>query len=151
MEITVKNRFTKDTPRKLRLVADAVKRMPALKARDSLTFINKAAAKPILKTLNSALAIVKEKGLEADQFKLGAVRCDQGPRIKRRLMKSRGQSTLIQKRMSHLTLTITDEIFKEKIKKQDTRNKQIRNISNSKPQTLNSKEIQNIKPENSKS
>lgn len=121
MEITVKSRFTKDTPRKLRLVADTVKRMPALKARDSLTFINKAAAKPILKTLNSALAIVKENGLEADKFKLGAVRCDQGPRVKRRLMKSRGQSTMIQKRMSHLTLTITDQIFKVETTRINTR------------------------------
>lgn len=108
MEITVKSKFIKTTPRKIRLVAGAVKYKKATEAASLLKFINKEAATPIYKTLKSALAIVKEKQLEEDKFILSGISCNQGPRIKRQIMKSRGQSSLIQKRMAHLILTISD-------------------------------------------
>jgi len=116
MNITVKAKFIKTTPRKLRLVADGVKYKKALEAADILRFINKSAAKPILKALNSALAIIKEKSLEDDKFYLSRINCDQGPKLKRRVFRSRGRATAISKGMSHLTVTLSDDWFDKDFK-----------------------------------
>lgn len=66
--------------------------------------------------LNSALAIAKENDLETDQLTIKSVYCNEGPRIKRRQVKARGRSDLIKKRMSHMTLVISDEVKNSKIK-----------------------------------
>jgi large subunit ribosomal protein L22 len=116
MNIIVKAKFIKTAPRKLRLVADGVKYKKALEAADLLRFINKSAAKPILKALNSALAIIKEKSLEEDKFYLSRINCDQGPRLKRRVFRSRGRATAISKGMSHLTVTLSDDWFDKDFK-----------------------------------
>lgn len=116
MDITVKTRFLKDTPRKLRLTATAIRGMKVADAAATLAFVSKAAASPLRKSVVSAMAILKEKGLDEEKFSIKMVRSDQGPRLKRRIMKSRGQSSLVQKRMAHLTLTISDEIIDRKLR-----------------------------------
>jgi large subunit ribosomal protein L22 len=108
MDIRVQEKFIKTTPRKMRLVATELKSKSARFAYDSLKFVNKAAAVELGAALKSALAIVKEKDLSEEAFTIREIRCDMGPRLKRRIMKSRGQSSLIQKRMCHLTLIISD-------------------------------------------
>lgn len=110
MEIKVKSRFVRTTPRKLRLVAAVLKNQPAVDAKAKLKLLNKHAAKPIILALSSALAIAKERDLDAEKFVVVGIRCDQGPRLKRRIMKSRGQASQIQKRMSHLSLIISDDL-----------------------------------------
>jgi len=108
MDIRVQEKFIKTAPRKMRLVATEFKSKQARFAYDSLKFVNKAAATELAAALKSALAIVKEKDLVEDAFTIREIRCDMGPRLKRRIMKSRGQSSLIQKRMTHLSVTISD-------------------------------------------
>lgn len=109
MDIKVQGRFLKTTPRKLRLVAEGVRNKPAKASLDMLKFLNKAAAKEMGDAIKSALAIVRERDLNEDDFTVKELRLDQGPRLKRRIMKSRGQSSLIQKRMTHLSLIISDD------------------------------------------
>ena len=120
MDITVKTRFLKDTPRKLRLTASVIRGMKVANAAATLAFVSKAAANPLRKSVVSAMAILKEKGLDEEKFSIKMVRSDQGPRLKRRIMKSRGQSSMVQKRMTHLTLTISDEITTKESKRRST-------------------------------
>lgn len=117
MEITVKEKYLKTTPRKLRLVADQFKNKPAKDTAEILTFVNKAAASKLRSAILSALAIAKEKDLDGEKFKIKEIRCDQGSRLKRRIMRSRGQSSLIQKRLTHLTIILSDQLNEKVAKK----------------------------------
>ena len=126
MDITVKAKFIKTTPRKLRLVASGLKHKKAVEAAEILRFINKAAAGPMLKALNSALAIVRERSLQEEKFYLQQINCDQGPKLKRRVYRSRGRATAIEKKMSHLSITLSDEQFIEKTKNKSEKGREIK-------------------------
>lgn len=109
----------------MRLVANLIKGMGAVEATNRLPFLNKGAAGEVNLTLKSALGIVKEKDLEADKFYVSRILCDLGPRLKRRIMNSRGRAAQVQKKMCHLTIIISDEKQNDqKIKNKDTKKHQ---------------------------
>lgn len=58
--------------------------------------------------LKSAIAIGKENDLDLSKLYIKSVYCSEGPRLKRRQVKARGRSDAITKRMSHITLMISD-------------------------------------------
>jgi len=116
MDIKVKSLYLKVSPRKVHPVMYSLRGQNPLQAKAKLNFVNKKGAKMLVDLLNSALAIAKENDLETDQLTIKSVYCNEGPRIKRRQVKARGRSDLIKKRMSHMTLVISDEVKNSKIK-----------------------------------
>lgn len=119
MDIKVKSSYLKVSPRKVRPVLYGLRGQNAEKALTQLHFTNKKGAKFMYDLLKSALAAAKENDLERDNVFIKSVFCGEGPRLKRRLIGSRGRSNPILKRMCHLTLTISDtaEGMPEKVKK----------------------------------
>lgn len=111
MEVIAYAKYLKVTPRKLRLVASAVARLPIETARVQLSLLNKEGAKPILLALNSALAnAIKNNNLEEKNLKIKSIIIEEGARIKR-MDKSHGarfNRGLKQKRMSHIKVILTD-------------------------------------------
>ncbi len=108
------------SPRKVRLVVDLIRGMGIKEARQQLTFSRKAAAGPVLKVLNSAIANA-EHNLKADtaDFKVMEAFVNDGPTMKRFQPRAHGRATPLRKRMSHITITVgngKEDAVKEVVK-----------------------------------
>ncbi len=56
MDINAEAKYIRISPRKVRLVVDAVKDLPPGEALTQLNFLSKGAARPVAKVLKSAIA-----------------------------------------------------------------------------------------------
>lgn len=96
-------------PRKVRAVGDLVKGLSVNEAEAQLMFERRRAAKALLKLLRSAVANAKHaKGIDADRLYIEKLTVDQGPMLKRYLPRARGMVNTIQKKMSHVTLVLSE-------------------------------------------
>lgn len=98
------------SPRKVRLVVNLVRGMSVVQARHQLMFLNKGAAKPVLKVLESALAnAVNNNQMNADSLKIVDAFVDEGPTLHRFMPRAQGRATPLRKRSSHITFVVGDE------------------------------------------
>lgn len=109
MEVKAKGRFIKTGPRKLRLVCRLIKNKKLKEAETQLRFLKKEAASPLLSLLKSAEAAAKEKDLKVEDLYIKEIRVDEGPSLKRWLFRSRGRASPIKKRMSHISLVLSEQ------------------------------------------
>lgn len=125
MEIKASLNYLRIAPRKVRLVTDLIRGMEANKARATLQFLNKRAAAPVLKLLNSAIANAQKnfdlKEEEVQQLYIKKIIVDEGPKLKRWMPVSRGTAHPIQKKTSHITLILDEKPKKDKTKKDKTK------------------------------
>jgi len=101
--------FLKDyrqPPRKVRLVADLVRGKKVDEALESLKFINKRAAEPFAKLINSALANAISQGADPKSLIVKKVAVDKGSVLKRFMPRARGSASRINKRNSHVTVLL---------------------------------------------
>ena len=120
MKTVAKFRYLRIAPRKVRLVADQIRGKRVEDAQTILRFVIKRAAHPMLKTLNSALAAAKEQfDVEEADLYIAKVTVDEGPKLKRYRARARGVAGKIQKKTSHISITL-EEIKKGKAKKKET-------------------------------
>ena len=94
------------TPRKLRLVADMVRKMMPSQAIQTLQFTNKAAAVDLLKAIKSALANAKDNS----NLSFKHLEINEAIKIKRGRPAPRGRMRPYKLRMSHIRITLTDEV-----------------------------------------
>ena len=99
-------RYLRIAPRKTRNVADLIRGLSVNDAEAQLTLLRRRPAKPLLKLLRSAVANAKNNKLNADHLFVKEIRVDGGPMIKRYLPRARGSASPIQKKMSHVTITL---------------------------------------------
>ncbi|MBU2566124.1 50S ribosomal protein L22 [Patescibacteria group bacterium] len=110
MEVTAKLRRLRMAPRKIRLVAGLIRRMPVRQAETQLKFLNKAAARPMLKLLQSAIANAENNfKLNVDDLWINHLMVDGGMTIKRFRPRAHGRAGMIRKRTSHITLILSDD------------------------------------------
>lgn len=100
-------KYIRTAPRKMRLVADAIRGRNVEEARNILNFARKRAAHTLVKVLNSAVANA-ENNHELDPERLFVWRCwvDQGPAIKRFIPRARGRASGVKKYTSHVTIEL---------------------------------------------
>lgn len=108
MEYQTTIKYVRTSPRKLRLVADAIRKLNVLHALRSLAHVSKHAAGPLLDALLSALSNAKAHGGEIRALRFKTLEISQGPALKRWHAVSRGQAHAFKKRMSHIRVTLTD-------------------------------------------
>ncbi|MBI4005700.1 MAG: 50S ribosomal protein L22 [Gammaproteobacteria bacterium] len=102
-------RYTRLSPRKLRLVADQIRGLPVDRALNILTFSNKKSAAVIKKVLESAIANAEHNdGADIDVLKVKSICVDAGPTMKRLRTRARGRADRILKRSSHITVMISE-------------------------------------------
>jgi len=108
MAFTAKHRFARIAPRKARLVMDLIRGRAVDDALAMLSFSKKRAAVLIDKVVRSAVANASEQ--EADTTELFVKECwvDPGPIIKRFQPKDRGKAYPINKRTSHLCVSLDE-------------------------------------------
>lgn len=94
------------SPRKLRLVIDAVRGQNLVQALSNLQFMNKKAASLAHKVMKQAVAAAEEQRLSSGELVVLRVQADLGQALKRRLIGSRGKTSVIKKQRSHLTIVV---------------------------------------------
>jgi large subunit ribosomal protein L22 len=95
------------TPRKMRLVVDAIRGKDLAEAYGILENTNKRACKVIYKTVKSAEAnAVHNFHMDASTLYIAVIHADDGPRLKRFEPRAKGSSSPIIKRMSSVTVVL---------------------------------------------
>ena len=104
------------TPRKVRLVADLVRNKNVGEAQAILKLTQKAAAKEVLKVLNSAVAnaayeanLLKEENFSKENLYITDIQVTEGVRMKRFLPRAKGSASGLVKRTCHISVTVSDE------------------------------------------
>ncbi len=106
------------SPRKVRLVVDAVRGKGAGEALDALRFMPQRAAEPVFKLIASAVANAEENyGLEVDELVVSKIYADEGPRHRKApyggRFAGRGRFRPIMRRSSHITVVLAEREFAE--------------------------------------
>ena len=97
------------SPRKARIVADAIRGRFLADAFHILNFSNKRACVPIKKLLNSAIENARQKGeIDIDRVYVKNIFVDKGVIMKRYLPRAMGRATRINKKTSHITIIIDE-------------------------------------------
>ena len=96
----------RQSPRKVRLVANLVKGKKVERAMALLETLPKRAALPIRKLIASATAGAAEGGAEKVNLFVKELRVDKGLTMKRMMPRAMGRGARINKRTSHLTLVL---------------------------------------------
>ena len=100
-------KYIRMAPRKVRLVVDQIRNKTVPQAQEALQFINRAAAEPVAKVLNSAVANAENNnGLRAENLVVYAAYVDEGPTLKRYRPRAKGSASRINKRTSHITVIV---------------------------------------------
>jgi len=106
-------KYTRQTPRKVRLVANTVKKLPLEQALRQLSVMERRASLVVMKVLKQAMAnAMNNHGLKFDELVLSNILITEGPRYRRFNAVSRGRAHGIIKRTSHISVTLTtkDEV-----------------------------------------
>ena len=102
-------KFVRVSPRKARLVIEAIKGKRVSDALASLKFTPNHASEPLSKVLASAAANAQESwGAAPTELKIANFIADGGPSLKRLHPRAQGRAYRILKRTSHLTVVLLD-------------------------------------------
>lgn len=106
MEVQAIQKYIHTSPRKLRLVADMVRKMVPDRALDILQITEKGATKDLSSAIKTAVANAKQKGMENVTFK--SIEINEGSKMKRFMASARGRARPYAKKMSHIKIVLTD-------------------------------------------
>ncbi len=107
--IRARARFIPMSPRKVRLVADAVRGLSTTEALALLRLMPKAAARPVSKLIASAVANARETyGLEAEDLYVAEIAADGGPSQRRGRWRARGRFGPLLKRTCHISVALRE-------------------------------------------
>jgi large subunit ribosomal protein L22 len=99
----------RQSPRKVRLLADVVRGKRVTDALAALQFVDKRAAVPFAKVIASAVANAVQAGKSADKLIISRVAVDKGTVMKRFMPRARGSASRINKRSSHIVVELRDK------------------------------------------
>ncbi len=109
IEVKAKLRYLRQSPRKVRPVADLIRHLPVDDALHQLSFSTKRAARPLFKLLQSAIANAENNNqLKKDNLFIKEIRVDQGPALKRWRARAMGRAAAIRKRTSHIFIVLAE-------------------------------------------
>lgn len=101
-------KYLRIAPRKVRPVINAIRFQHPEKAFIILAGLNKKATLMVEKLLKTCVANAKVLGLDETRLQITDVRADGGPMMKRFMARSMGRADRILKRMTHLSMVITE-------------------------------------------
>jgi large subunit ribosomal protein L22 len=99
----------RQSPRKVRLIADVVRGKKVTEAIATLKFVDKRASGPFSKLIESALANAVQAGKNPAQLIIKKVSVDKGMTIKRFMPRARGSASRINKRNSNISVELGEK------------------------------------------
>ena len=111
MEARATAKFIRVSPQKARLVMDLIRGKNAGQAASILRFTKKRVSAQIEKVLHSAISNAEQKSesVDVDRLVVSAAYVNEGPRMKRTRPAPQGRAYRYQRRMSHITVAVSDE------------------------------------------
>lgn len=107
MTIKATQKFTRQAPRKVRLVANSVKKLPLESAVRQLGAMDRIASVTVLKVLRQAIAnAMNNHGFKFEDLQLKNIIVNEGATYKRFRAVSRGRAHSIMKRSCHITVEL---------------------------------------------
>jgi large subunit ribosomal protein L22 len=113
MEYTATSKHMHVSTRKIRLIADAVRKLSVQDALMQLDHMSKAGAKLLARVIASAVANAGQKQVKADVLKIKRIEVMGGSAMKRWHAASKGQAHPYKKRMTHICVVLADESEKK--------------------------------------
>ncbi|HWY79996.1 MAG TPA: 50S ribosomal protein L22 [Candidatus Sulfotelmatobacter sp.] len=111
MEVKAIAKSVRISPRKLRLITEAVKHMSIDDAYRVLEVTHKRAASTVQKTLKSAVAnAVTNANLDKNNLVIASMLVNESPALKRFRPSTRGRIHPYKKRGSHLTIILKEKV-----------------------------------------
>ena len=111
MEVKATSKFIRRSPRKVRLVIDAVRGKSVDEAVAILRFLPNAAAREVLSVVKSAAANAENNyQMAPEDLVITRIYADEGPTFKRYRARARGMASPILKRTSHITVFVDEAI-----------------------------------------
>lgn len=124
MEVRATAKYIRVQPRKVRIVADEVRGKSASHTVSVLRYHPSKSAKALRKVLLSAMANAEENlGISPESLRIAAITVDAGPRIKRIQARAMGRAFRIEKKTSHITVTVEEYEGETKVKPHGTKAK----------------------------
>ncbi|HAU99043.1 MAG: 50S ribosomal protein L22 [Microgenomates group bacterium GW2011_GWF2_45_18] len=131
MIVTAEQKYTRQTPTRLRLVAKAIRKLSVTDAMDQLRFINMRSARTMLDVMKQAVAnATNTRNIPFDLLVIKDIVVNEGPQFKRIQPVSRGRAHAILKRTAHVRVVLesrepaveekSKDLQDEKAKKHDT-------------------------------
>jgi large subunit ribosomal protein L22 len=105
----------RQSPRKVRLIADAIRGKKVDVAITELSFMAKRGAEPVKKVLESAIANAKNAGIDTKNLFVKEITVDEGVTLKRWRPKWRGTAHPIRKRTSHVKIVLGTKDDKKQV------------------------------------
>jgi large subunit ribosomal protein L22 len=103
-------RYVRISPTKVQQVLSLIRGKDAEEAVSILKFTPKAAARFVIKVLNSAIANAeKNLHISSSSLYVSGAYVDQGPTLKRIRPRAMGRAFRIRKRSSHITVIVTEK------------------------------------------
>ena len=96
----------RQSPLKVRLIADLVRGKQVSQALTTLQFVDKRAAEPFAKVIKSAVANAKDQGHTIENLIVKTVFVNKGVTYKRMMPRARGSASRINKRNSHILVEL---------------------------------------------
>lgn len=142
MEAKAVGRYLRVMPRKAKFVLDTVRGKSANEALAMLKFIPNEAAKHIRQVLESAIANAENNlAMDRDTLRICRAYADTGPTMKRMQPRAMGRAYRILKRMSHITVVVTEDetLKKAAVKPKTRRTKETVEVAAAEPKTAKRK------------
>ena len=106
--VRARAKYVRSAPRKARLVMEHIRGKRVEEALATLEHTPRAVSRDVLKLLRSAVANAENNHeLGVDELRVASAYVDEGPTIKRYQPRALGRATRINKRTSHMTITLT--------------------------------------------
>ncbi len=96
----------RQSPRKVRLLADLVRGKKVTVALARLQFVDKRASGPFIKVIESALANATNAGEQKESLVISKVEVNKGTVTKRFMPRARGSASPINRRSSHISVEL---------------------------------------------
>lgn len=139
-------KYLRVAPRKVRFVADVIRRLHVGEAEAQLMRLPNKPAEHILKLLRSAIANAIQQKMNVKKLFVKEIFVNEGPKLKRWMPRMGGRPAEIQKKMSHITLILSESDLvssrdfiipkkEKKIEKKSDTNKKIKNIKKKEKET----------------
>jgi large subunit ribosomal protein L22 len=109
MNVTARTAYLRTSPRKVRLLLPELRGMAAEEALSRLKLAPQAAARPVAKTIRSALANAEHNySLDPKTLVIETAKADGGPSLKRFKPASKGMAHPFRRPTTHLTIVLRD-------------------------------------------
>lgn len=120
MEVSAFTKSSQVAPRKVRLIADAIRKQNIENALVSLATLKKRGADVLEKTLKSAIANAVDRNLSREDLFIKSIDVVEGPAYKRFHPSTRGRVHPYKKRTTHIRIILSDGA---KVNNQDSKTK----------------------------